>query len=106
MKLKGSLLIATLYKLVGIMEQYGQRPRYHNVDCISRLFLLMPTTLSRDVTAARGQEIFLSAMKCRLTQSLRWRFLMCGEWTSWDRFLFLVRTNTFWWQWITFQSGL
>src|SRR5436190_8425143 len=98
MKLKGSSLIATLCKLVGIMGQYGQRPRYYNVDCIGRLFLLMPTTLSKDVTAARGQGIFLSGMKCRLTRLLRWRFLMYGVLISWDRLLLLDRTSTFRWR--------
>src|SRR4051812_24446416 len=103
MKLKGSLLIATLCKLEGIMEQYGQRPKFYNVDYIGRLFLLTPMTLSRGVTAVRGQGTFLSGMKCRLTRLLRWRFSMYGELTSWDHFLLLDRTNTFWWRWITFR---
>src|SRR4051812_39668002 len=104
MKLKGSLLIATLCKLVGVMEQYEQRPRYYNVNCIGQLYLLMSMTLSREVTVAKGQETFLSGMKCCSTQSWRWRFLMYGELTSWGRFLLLDRTNTFWWPWIMFQS--
>src|SRR3954467_11103536 len=88
------------YKMVGITEQYGQRLRCYNVDCIGRPYLLMPTTLSKDVTVAKGQGTFIGGMKCRLTQSLRWRFLMNWELISWDHFLLLVQTNTFWWRFI------